>query len=604
MAGIINLLPDAVANQIAAGEVIQRPASVVKELVENSVDAGADSITVNIKDAGKTLIQIIDNGNGMSETDARLCWERHATSKIVTANDLFAIQTKGFRGEALASIAAIAEVSLKTRQKDSELGTHIKISKSEIELNESISCPVGCNFSVKNLFFNVPARRKFLKSNSTELRHIINEFNRIAIAHPGIEFSLIHNNSQILNLTKSSLRQRIINSFGKHLNQSLISLQSETSLINIDGFIGKPEYARKTFGEQYFFVNNRYIRHPYFHKAVVQAYNNIISPDSIPSYFIFFQINPDKIDINIHPTKTEIKFEDEQAIWQILLAVVKESIGKNNLAPSLDFETNGVVDIPILKRATEINYPKINLTPGFNPFDSDKSDSINLRDRMKAERNENWQAFYENPDFENREDKQESMFIKGDSVPEGPKLLQIKNKYILTPVMSGLMIIDQKRAHERIIYEKTLKMVESGMPVQQKSLFPETIELNPADFVIFKELEEEFFKLGFDIREFGKNTIIVNGLPESVKNSGFKDLIESIIETFKELGKVSGSEIHDNLAKSVAKSSAIPYGKVLDLHEMRELVDQLFGCTNPNFSPTGKPVLNILKTEELEKTLK
>ncbi len=371
MSGIIHLLTEAVANQIAAGEVIQRPASVVKELVENAVDSGADSITVNIRDAGKTLVQVIDNGCGMSGTDARLCWERHATSKITSANDLFAIRTKGFRGEALASIAAIAEVSLKTKRREDELGTHIRIGASEVRTNEAVACPDGSNFMVRNLFFNVPARRKFLKSNSTELRHIITEFNHVAMAHPGIEFSLIHNNSQIFNLPAGNLRQRIVNIFGKSVNPGLIPVNSETTLVNIGGFIGKPEFARKTYGEQYFFVNNRYIRHPYFHRAVVKAYEQILPPDAIPGYFIYFEIDASRIDINIHPTKTEVKFEDEQAIWQILLAVVRESIGKYNLSPSLDFRTEGVVDIPVLRHDTEIRIPEVGINPHFNPFDAD-----------------------------------------------------------------------------------------------------------------------------------------------------------------------------------------------------------------------------------------
>ncbi|HYW95532.1 MAG TPA: DNA mismatch repair endonuclease MutL, partial [Bacteroidales bacterium] len=354
MSGIIHLLPDAVANQIAAGEVIQRPASVVKELVENAVDSGADSITVNVKDAGKTLVQVIDNGCGMTGTDARLCWERHATSKITTAHDLFSIRTKGFRGEALASIAAIAEVSLKTKRREDELGTHMRVGGSEVQANEPVACQDGSNFMVKNLFYNVPARRKFLKTNSTELRHIINEFNHVALAHPGIEFSLIHNNSQIFSLPKGNQRQRIVNIMGKTMNQSLIPVETDTTVVRINGFIGKPEYARKTFGEQYFFVNGRYIRHSYFHKAVLQAYDQILQPDAIPAYFIFFDIDADRIDINIHPTKTEIKFEDEPAIWQILHAVVRESIGRYNLSPSLDFQTEGVVDIPVLRKDTEI----------------------------------------------------------------------------------------------------------------------------------------------------------------------------------------------------------------------------------------------------------
>ncbi|MBE0655028.1 MAG: DNA mismatch repair endonuclease MutL, partial [Bacteroidales bacterium] len=371
MAGLINILPDSVANQIAAGEVIQRPASAVKELIENAVDAGARSITIIAKDGGKTLIQVIDNGTGMSETDARLCWERHATSKIRSANDLFAIQTKGFRGEALASVAAIAEVSLKTRREEDEIGTHIRISGSSILSNEPAACPKGSNFSIKNLFYNVPARRKFLKANSTELRHIIQEIHHVALAHPSIEFSLFHNNSQVFILPATNLRQRIINIMGKSLNQSLINLNSETSLVNISGFIGKPEYAKKTYGEQFFFVNGRYIRHSYFHKAVLQAYQQILHPDALPSYFIYFETDPDKIDVNIHPTKTEVKFEDEQAIWQIIHAVVKESIGKFNLTPTLDFETGNIIEIPVINRNSEIPNLSVNIDPEYDPFNND-----------------------------------------------------------------------------------------------------------------------------------------------------------------------------------------------------------------------------------------
>ncbi len=603
MSDFINLLPDTVANQIAAGEVIQRPASIVKELVENAVDANAGIITVNIKDAGKTLVQVVDNGKGMSETDARLCWERHATSKIKSAHDLFSIHTKGFRGEALSSIAAIAEVSLKTRTAENELGIQIKIAASKIKSNEPIGCQTGSNFSVKNLFYNVPARRKFLKSNSTELRHIINEFNRIALAHPDVEFNLFHNNSQILNLPLSSQRQRIINIFGKSLNQSLISLKSETTLINTTGFIGKPEFAKKTFGEQYFFVNNRYIRHPYFHKAVVQAYENIIAANSIPSYFIFFEIAPEKIDINIHPTKTEIKFEDEPAIWQILMAVVRESIGKNNLSPSLDFTTEGVVDIPILRKDTQITAPKINLNPGFNPFDNDKYDNHTIQKRIEAERKQNWEAIFETGSDSTVNDNPIYPNVNNEFTKEGPRFMQFKNKFLLSPVKSGLMIIDQKRAHERIIYDTTLKNVANGQVIEQKTLFPETIELNPSDFILFKELETELSRIGFDIREFGKNTIIVHGIPSTVKNAGIKDIIEGIFENYKSIGIINTDKIHDNLAKSVAKLSSIPYGKVLEIEEMRELTDQLFACENPKFSPSGKTIISIIRTEDIEKTL-
>ncbi len=603
MTGIINILPDTVANQIAAGEVIQRPASVVKELVENAVDARADSVSVIIKDAGKTLIQIIDNGDGMSETDARLCWERHATSKIRSADDLFAIQTKGFRGEALASVAAIAEVVLKTRTEKEEVGTMIRISGSKILSNEPTACPKGTNFSVKNLFFNVPARRKFLKTNSTELRHIINEIQHIALAHPGIEFNLYHNDSSIFHLSKTGRRQRIISILGKSLNQSLIPLESETSLVKITGFIGKPEYAKKTFGEQYFFVNGRYIRHPYFHKALMKAYEQILHPDAIPSYFIYFEIDPDKIDVNIHPTKTEIKFEDDQAIWQILHAVVRESIGRNNLSPSLTFDREGVVDIPVLRKDTEISPPEINLNPGYDPFREEKYRSRNTAEFYREERKQNWEALFQS-EGDKKKSPESDTDEKENLYREAGRFLQLKSKYILTPVKSGLMIIDQKRAHERIIYEKALKIKSESGFASQKLLFPETIELNASDFVTFVKINECISELGFDIGEFGKNSIIVNGIPEAVKNSDIKALIEEILEEYKSLGTDTGSKMTERVAKSVAKASAIPYGKILETEEMRVLVDQLFACSNPNHSPAGKTVISIVQTGDIDKSFK
>jgi DNA mismatch repair protein MutL len=605
MTGIINILPDSVANQIAAGEVIQRPASVVKELIENSVDAGALSVTVITKDAGKTLIQVIDNGSGMSENDARICWERHATSKIKDAGDLFTIQTKGFRGEALASIAAIAEVSLKTRQEHEEVGTHIQISGSKILSNEPVGCPKGSNFSIKNLFYNVPARRKFLKSNATELRHIINEIYHVALAHPSVEFSLFHNNSQVFSLPRTGLRQRIINIMGKSLNHSLINLNSETTLVNISGFIGKPEFAKKTFGEQFFFVNGRYIRHPYFHKAVLKAYEQILHPDAIPSYFIYFETDPDKIDVNIHPTKTEIKFEDEQAIWQILQAVVKESIGRNNLSPSLNFDNEGVIDIPVLKKDTTVSFPRVNLNPDYNPFD-EEAPPTRSAEFYQGDRSENWEALFHG--LKKKEENTERMEMTESTEEPGftlsDRFMQLKSRYILTPVKSGLMIIDQKRAHERILYERVLKRKKENKFASQKLLFPETIELNASDFVTFLEIKNAIQELGFDIGEFGKSSIIVNGIPDTVKNSDIKSLIEEILEEYKSLGTDTGKKMEENLARLVAKASAIPYGKVLESKEMRELFDQLFACENPNHSPAGKSVLSIIRTEEIEKSLK
>ncbi len=603
MADVIQLLPDSVANQIAAGEVIQRPASVVKELVENAVDSGADNITVNVKDSGRTLVQVIDNGSGMSETDARLCWERHATSKIRLATDLFSITTKGFRGEALASIAAIAEVSLKTKRKEDELGTHIRISASETILNEPVACQDGSNFSVKNLFYNIPARRKFLKSNNTELRHIITEFNHIALAHPGIEFSLIHNNSQIYNLPKSNLRQRILSIFGKNLNQILIPVIADTSLVKIDGFIGKPEFAKETYGEQFFFVNNRYIKHPYFHKAVLQAYQQILQPDSIPSYFIFFETDPDKIDINIHPTKTEIKFEDELAIWQMLLAVVKESIGKYNLMPSIDFNNEGIIDIPVMRNETHIRTPLININSEFNPFDKEYDRPVRnpYRDR------ENYLESVDPFEKAGKDFFDDQAIIPGKAATDftdGNKFLQIKNRYILTAVKSGLMIIDQKRAHERILYEENLQSLSMDAFIGQQTLFPETIELNHADYITFMGIIDDINRLGFDIRDLGNNAIIVNGIPATVKNAALKDIIEEMLETYKSYEGNLELEAKEKISRSVACASAIPYGKVLEQQEMRNLVDHLFACNNPNYSPNGKQVISIISIDEIEKILK
>jgi DNA mismatch repair protein MutL len=603
MADIIQLLPDAVANQIAAGEVIQRPASVVKELVENAVDSGADNITVNVKDSGRTLVQVIDNGTGMSETDARLCWERHATSKIRVATDLFSIRTKGFRGEALASIAAIAEVSLKTKRKEDDLGTHIRISASEIHINEPFACPEGSNFSVKNLFYNIPARRKFLKSNNTELRHIITEFNHIALAHPGIEFSLIHNNSQLYNLPKANLRQRIIAIFGKNLNQNLIPVITDTTLVKIDGFIGKPEFAKKTYGEQFFFVNNRFIKHPYFHKAVTQAYEQILPFDAIPSYFIFFDTDPEKIDINIHPTKTEIKFEDELAIWQILMAVVKESIGKYNLMPSLDFNNEGVIDIPVLRNETEIRTPQININRNFNPFETDTNFSGRNPYRERESFLESVDPFdTARNDFFTGQKSDDEKFVN--TMPESNKFLQIRNRFIVTGVKSGLMVIDQKRAHERILYEENLRSLSQDAFAGQQTLFPETIELNHADYVTIIGILESINHLGFDIRDLGNNAIIVNGIPVSVKNAVLKDLIEEMLETYKSYEGDLQLEAKEKISRSVAKASAIPYGRILEQDEMRNLVDSLFACSNPNYSPSGKQVISIINIDEIEKILK
>lgn len=614
MADIIQLLPDSVANQIAAGEVIQRPASVVKEMVENSVDAGSTKIKIIVKDGGRNLIQVIDNGCGMSETDARLAFERHATSKIKNASDLFEIRTMGFRGEALASVAAVAKITLKTRQAENEIGTLLNISGSQVLEQEQTTCPEGLNIAVKNLFFNIPARRKFLKSNSTELKHIINEFQRVAIPHPDIEFMLIHNDSEIYNLPKSNLKQRILHIFGKSINQNLTSLKIDTSLVNLKGFVGKPENAKKTFGEQFFFSNFRYMRHPYFHRAVMNAYENILQPDSFPSYFIFLEADPKTIDINIHPTKTEIKFEDEQSIFQILKAAIKESLGKFNVAPSIDFNSDGVIEIPSLKKDTEITPPEIPIDPEYNPFKNNKDSQYYRKERTSGsekDKLQNWEKLYSG--FSNTNDHPDSFKLTGQS---GQKTLessvklsidnifQLKGKYILTSVKSGLMIIDQKRAHERILFENYIQSLAKNVPMAQKTLFPDTVEMDASDHNILMEILDDICAIGFDISDFGNNTIIINGCPSDIPNPNPKELIEILIEKYKSTEGDIKVNAKEKIAGSLAMASAINYGTPLTLEEMQEIVDQLFACEEPNYSPSGKKVISIITIDEFENKLK
>jgi len=598
MPDIIKLLPDSVANQIAAGEVIQRPASVVKELMENAVDSQAGSIDVIIKDSGRTLVQVIDNGSGMSETDARLSFERHATSKITSAHDLFAITTKGFRGEALASIAAVSMVELRTRKSEEESGTQIIINGSKVETQEPCSCPTGSSFSVKNLFYNIPARRRFLKSDNTEMRHIITEFQKIAIAHPGIRFTLYHNDNEIYNLGSTNIRQRIIGVFGKQINNDLITLETTTTLIDIKGFIGKPENARRTYGEQFFFVNNRFMKHPYFHKAVVEAYQNILPPEAIPSYFIFMETDPASIDINIHPTKTEIKFEDERSIWQILMASVREALGRFNIVPSLDFNDEGLIEIPVRSAFKSIpDPPAIEIDPRYDPFaGDDKVSSQNrLIERFERENNSGWEKLYTALEHEG----QEPARIETDR-----KFFQIKNKYIVCPVKSGLMLIDQKRAHERILYEKFLENLNNNRSLSQSELFPVSLELNPADILVLKEIEEDIRLLGFSFSFSGKNIISITGRPSEIGSADPVMMIEILLEEFKKTQSDPSTGIREKVASAMAGASAIPYGKALTKNEMEDLFDTLFLCKAPNYSPKGKAVINILTLEEIDKRLK
>ncbi len=617
MPDIIQLLPDSVANQIAAGEVIQRPASVVKELIENAIDAGAVQITVNLKDAGRTLIQVSDNGCGMSDTDARMAFERHATSKIQSANDLFKIRTMGFRGEALASIAAIADVELRTKQHDQEIGTAIHICGSRVISQEALSCANGTNFLVKNLFYNVPARRKFLKANSTELKHIINEVQRVALANPGINLSLIHNQQPIYELAKGdNIRKRIVSIFGKNISQNLIPVETETTLVKIKGYIGQPRHARKTFGEQFFFVNKRFMKHPFFHRAVMQAYEKLLPPDTIPSYFLYLDVDPEAIDINIHPTKTEIKFENESALWQILQASVREGLGKFNVVPSIDFDQSGSIDIPLAPKNTDgIQPPSIKVDPTYNPFAHEqKSYGGNNFSSGKNEQVKHWEKLYQSFDNEREDtlltetqDEKEGEPIEISHEGEqysGKTYFQFKNKFIFTPVKSGLMVIDQKRAHERILYEHYMGVLNSQVIASQQQLFPHTFDLNAADAELLRSILEDLKALGFDVRDFGNNSFIINGTPGMVENFSPMEVIESLLEDLKSTADDIKEKAREKVAASLAKASAISYGYSLKPEEINQLIDQLFACSTPNFSPTGKQVLTIMPVEQFEKLLR
>lgn len=612
---MIHVLPDSVANQIAAGEVVQRPASVVKELVENAVDAGSTQITLIIKDAGRTLIQVIDNGSGMTDMDARLAFERHATSKIQSADDLNRIITFGFRGEALASIASVAEVELKTRRADSETGTLVHIAASDVVEQQTVSCPVGSNFAVKNLFFNVPARRKFLKTDAVELRHIIAEFQRVAICNPQIAFTLVNNGNELYNLPRGNLRQRLMSLFGKSINNTLININVETSIVNISGFIGKPENARKTPGEQFFFVNNRYFRSAYFQKAVMKAYEQLIPDGVFPSFFVFFEIDPTKIDINIHPTKTEVKFEDEQAIWQMLNAGVRESLSRFAIAPAIIFDTEGADNIPVLTKSTQINIPHIEVDTTFNPFESDESSTkktpspsnykksnilknwINLYNGFEKNTQESVDKFEQ---FESSTDEQQTLDIN--PIVQERRCLQIKNKYILTSVKSGLMVIEQNRAHQRILFEKFINRIENHTAVSQHKLYPQVIELSPADFILVEGLLDDIQPLGFDIRPSGNNSITVFAFPIELSANNAHTLINTILNDIKEHGAIN-LDIKKQVAITLAKSAAIGVSQSLNEQEMQHLVDSLFACTQPDISPEGKPTLTIIGTDELDKRL-
>ena len=607
MKDIIHLLPDSVANQIAAGEVVQRPSSVVKELMENSVDAGAGSVSVVITDSGRTLVQVIDDGKGMSETDARLAFERHATSKIRCAEDLFALSTMGFRGEALASIAAVSQVELVTRRAEDELGTMLQMSGSQLDLQEPVAAPVGSNIKVKNLFYNIPARRKFLKSPQTEFSNIVTEFERVALVNCGVQFSLSHNGSEVISLPASSFRQRILTLFGKKLNSQLIEVAVESPLINVKGFVGTPESSRKKGALQFFFVNGRYMRHGYFAKAVSEAYGNIIPQGEQVPFFLCLEVDPSRIDVNIHPTKTEIKFEDEHALWKIISAAVRESLGRFNAAPSLDFDDELLPEIPVMDTSVfdsvPVSAPKISYTPGYNPFKN-----VSGGKRTDA----SWEMMYDIPcdkgsvqDLSPFDDDLlcepavpvEDSFVSEEFVP----LTQYKGQYILVPVKSGLMWIDQRRAHIRILYEKYLSQMSGGHVPSQGILFPERVELTLNESIAMETVSAELASLGFDISSLGGTTFVVNGVPSELDGVSPVELLVDLLHTAAENGADATDKVHERMALSMAKKIAIVPGQVLSAEEMKTVVDGLFASSMPSHTPDGCKILHIMTDADIER---
>lgn len=629
MSDIIRLLPDSVANKIAAGEVIQRPASVVKELVENAIDAEAKNIHVLITDAGKTSIQVIDDGKGMSETDARLSFERHATSKIREASDLYALRTMGFRGEALASIAAVAQVELKTRTEIDELGTFISISGSKIQNQEPVSCARGCNFSVNNLFFNIPARRKFLKSNQTELSNILTEFERIALVHPDVSFTLYHNESEMFNLPVSPLRQRLMEIFGKKINQQLLNVDVETSMVKISGYVSKPESSRKKGAHQYFFVNGRYMRHPYFHKAVMEAYENLIPVGEQVSYFIYFEIDPSSIDVNIHPTKTEIKFENEQSIWQILAAAIKESLGRFNAVPSIDFDTEGMPDIPVFSGNSYYEPPQTTYNPDYNPFASNETEYMPVGSEVSSLKSKDvyipkfdnetvptgWESLYEgamsvdasDPErtVESEVSEVNNVLLESHSdnhnIERSNQYYQFKGRYILTSVKSGLMIIEQTRAHVRVLYDRYLVQLENHQGASQGILFPEIVQFPLSESVVLEAIWDDLLSIGFELSSLGGGSYAINGVPADIAGLDPAVLLHDLVNTAKEKGCDVKSEVHKALALALAKASSIVAGQVLSGEEINSLVDSLFSCQAPNYTPDGKKILLVISDDDIDK---
>ena len=606
MTDVIQLLPDSVANQIAAGEVIQRPASVIKELVENAVDAGAHTINVLVVDAGRTSIQVIDDGCGMSETDARLAFERHATSKIRKADDLFALHTMGFRGEALPSLAAVSQIELRTRRQGDEVGTCLTLSGSRVESQEMCSCSVGSSFTVSNLFFNVPARRKFLKTNATELNNILTAFERIVLVYPEICFTLHSNGQELMNLRAGTLRQRITDVYGRRYGQDLLPVGVETALCKISGFVAKPESARKKGAHEYFFVNGRFMKHPYFHKAVLQAYERLVPAGAHVPYFIYFDVSPADIDVNIHPTKTEIKFENEQAIWQILSAAVKDAIGQFCEIPQIEFDTEGRPDIPVYNPvATPVEMPHVERNPQYNPF------------KEKASRN--WERLYEGLPTQSAQQEQ-SLFDapQGNPLPifddtpvsdqpveltdVSPLHYQYKGRYIMTAVKSGLMIIDQHRADVRVRYERYMQQLEDAPSSSQRMLFPEVIEMAPSEAVLMEDMLPALTAVGFELTPLGPTSYAVNGVPAGIEGLNASQLLRDILASSVPVSHESVSVNHQ-VALGLARHAAIPYGQQLSNEEMDVVVNNLFACDNVNYTPDGKAVLCILPQADIEHLL-
>lgn len=627
MNDIIHLLPDSVANQIAAGEVVQRPSSIIKEMVENSIDAGAKNVKVLVTDGGKTNVQVIDDGKGMSETDARLSFERHATSKIQKASDLFNLTTMGFRGEALASIAAVAQVELKTRRREDELGTMIQIAGSKIEKQEPVACPAGSNFSVQNLFFNVPARRKFLKSNQTELTNVVADFQRIVLVHPEIAFTLYNNGVEMYNLPEASVRQRIIDVFGKKINADLLPIEVETSLVSISGYVGKPESSKKKGTHQYFFVNGRYMRHPYFHSAVMKAYENLIPVGEHVSYFIYFAVDASAIDVNVHPTKTEIKFDNEQPIWQVLSAAVRETIGQFCNVPMIDFDVEGKPDIPVMGTMTSIPHqPK--LAPStYNPFKSG--------DAQIYSRSNGWEKLYNKYAAPMSDESDEvsvlsaqtfsdGSVLSGDNIPEEENLqgsiwnnmavekggasmpfdvsvqkFQYKGRYIILPCTHGLMAVNQHRAHVRVLFDQNMQCINSGNRPSQKELFPIVVQFEKDDCIVLEDLMDDISSLGFDLSNLGGGSYSVNGIPEGLEGIDISALLHDMIVSAKEKTNDIRRDAQEALALTMAENAAIVYGQVLSVVEMERLLQDLFATKTPARTPDGKLIYTIIEDKTL-----